>query len=138
MYAVGNSRNSVVIALIGFRAAIEEELDVLYDAYYEELENYSSPNAIQFGPEPPPDLVYDDDEDEDDEDYDDDEEYDDSQDGDDYHHHHHHDHDHNHDHHHHHHHPSPEDFAESRREIFNFGASLMAKGRSITLSFTER
>jgi Salt tolerance down-regulator len=99
------------------RVAIEEELDVLYDAYYEELENYSSPHAIQFGPEPPPDLYEDE---EDDEEYDDEEDYDDSQDGDDYHHHHHH---------HHHHHGLPDEYVETRREIFNFGANLMAKGQ---------
>jgi len=54
----------------------------------------------------------------DDEEYDDEEDYDDSQEGDDFHHHHHH----------HHHHGLPEDYIESRREIFNFGANLMAKG----------
>lgn len=101
------------------RVAIEEELDVLYDAYYQELENYSNPHAIQFGPEPPPDL-YEDEEDE--EEYDDEDDYDDSQDGDDYHQHHH-----TH-HHHHHHHALPEEYIETRREIFNFGAHLMAKG----------
>jgi hypothetical protein len=82
------------------------------------LENYASPNAIHFGPEPPPDLYEDE---EDDEEYDDEEDYDDSQDGDDYHHHHHH-------HHHHPHHGLPDEYVESRREIFNFGANLMAKG----------
>ena len=69
------------------RVAIEEELDVLYDAYYEELENYASPHAIQFGPEPPPHMYEDE---EDDEEYDDDDDYDDSQDGEEYQHHHHH------------------------------------------------
>src|SRR5208282_5276033 len=46
-----------------------------------------------------------------------------SQDGDDYHHHHHH---------HHHHHGLAEEFVDSRREIFNFGANLMAKGAART------
>jgi hypothetical protein len=99
------------------RVAIEEELDVLYDAYYEELENYSSPHAIQFGPEPPPGSVYDD---EDEEEYDDDDDYDDSQDGDEHYHHHH----------------FADEYLESRRDIFNFGASLMAKGGSPRIPLT--
>ena len=126
MYAVENSTDDPrKTSADKNRVAIEEELDVLYDAYYDELENYSSPHAIQFGPEPPPGL-YEDEEDEDEYD-DDDEEYDESHDGDSYHHQHHHSHHH---HHHHHHHGMPEEYIESRREIFNFGASLKATGYS--------
>jgi hypothetical protein len=57
-------------------------------------------------------LIYEDEED--DEEYDDDDDYDDSQDGD--------------EHYHHHHHGLSDEYVESRREIFNFGANLMAKG----------
>ena len=57
--------------------------------------------------------------------YDDEDDYDDSQDGDDYHHHHHHHHGH-----HHHHHGMPQEYQESRNEIFKFGSNLRAEGYS--------
>jgi Salt tolerance down-regulator len=112
----GNSISPCFSMGLIVRVAIEEELDVLYNAYYEELENYTTPPAVQYGPEPPPDLYSQAD---DEDDYEDEEDYD-SHDGDDYHHHHHH---------HHHHHGLSEEYIESRREIFNFGANLRVESQ---------
>ncbi|CAI2168691.1 12581_t:CDS:2 [Funneliformis geosporum] len=106
------------------RTAIEEELETLYDAYYEELESYANQQQ-QFGPsniEYRNDTAEFDDED-DDEDYDDDDEDDDE----DY--------------------EGSENDSDTRREIFNFGNSLtdnqtdeqrMEEGRRMFQIFAAR
>ncbi|CAG8567974.1 4857_t:CDS:2 [Acaulospora colombiana] len=92
------------------RTAIEEELETLYDAYYEELELYA--NQQQFGSSNieyrnDPNAEYD--EEDDDEEYEDDEDDEDDYEG-------------------------SEQGSDSRKELFNFGNSLTVKGGILTVA----
>ncbi|KAG9290473.1 hypothetical protein G9A89_002448 [Geosiphon pyriformis] len=93
------------------RTAIEEELEQLYDAYYEELEQYANQQE-QYGSSPIdfPDENGEYEDDEEDDEYDDD----DDDDDDDY--------------------EGSENGSDTRREIFQFGNPLTVKGGILTVA----